>query len=197
VGVHAEATSLISPALAKRARAHLQRLDPVIRSLEAAGQAEDAAAVRLAKRLAERALGQEQAPPLLTTRQAGRVLGVSIQTIRNWADAGRLRTERRGTRTMVPRQAVMNEIERSRARPTRTEPDDDAILARRKRLLASLPRDVVEPLNQLHERLEAGEDLTADELGRMIELEDAMAAAAARAMEAELRELQSRPTSAA
>jgi excisionase family DNA binding protein len=197
VDVHAEASPLVHPALADQVRIRLQRLDPVIRSLEAAGHTEDAAAVRLAKRLAERVLGPQQPPELLTTRQAGRVLGVSIQTIRNWAHAGRLRTERRGTRTMVPRQVVLDEIERSRAQMQPPALNDKASLPYRQGLLAQLPRDIVEPLNELHDRLESGEDLSADDLGRLIELEDAMAAAAAVVMQAKLRETQSQPTTAA
>src|ERR687884_499368 len=64
----------VSAQAAAQARERLARLDPVIRALEDAGQSEDAAAVRLAKRLAERALGQQGTAPL-TTRQAGRALG--------------------------------------------------------------------------------------------------------------------------
>src|SRR5437870_4591495 len=126
-----------------RARQRLRRLDPVIVALERAGQAEDAAAVQLARDLAERALSAglaDGARSLLTTRQAGRALGVSIQTIRNWVATGRLPAERRGVRTMIPRQAVLDEIDRSRAPAAAPrDPDEEAaIVAQRKRLLAAL-----------------------------------------------------------
>jgi len=188
-GVHAEAPYTLSPAMVAQVRARLSRLEPVIRSLEDAGQTEDAAAVRLARRLAERALRQQDDPALLTTRQAGRALGVSIQTIRNWVEAGRLAAERRGTRTMIPRQVVLDEIDRSRARPSvsvRSAEDESAIVARRQRLLARLPQDIVDQLRRLHDQMEAGEELTADELERLVDLEDAMAAAAANVMRDEI-----------
>src|SRR5687767_1903477 len=100
-----------APAAAADARGRLDRLEAVIHDLERTGQADAAAAVRLARDLAGEALAARarrasEAPPLLTTRQAGRALGVSIQTIRNWVAAGRLAAVRRGVRTMIPQQTV-------------------------------------------------------------------------------------------
>ena len=81
----------------------LNALEPVIRDLEQAGRTEAASTVQLARELAQEALAVRAlapvAPPLLTTRQAGQALGVSIQTIRNWVAAGRLEAVRRGVRT--------------------------------------------------------------------------------------------------
>src|SRR5690242_11252335 len=82
-------------------------------------------------------------------RQAGRVLGVSIQTIRNWVAAGHLPAEKRGVRTMIPRQALLEEIERSRARPAspqRSPAELAAMAAESQRLLAALPAEIVGPL---------------------------------------------------
>jgi excisionase family DNA binding protein len=172
------------------ARSQLRRLDVVIRNLEQAGQSADAEAVRVAWQLAEQALADDtraEPPVLLTTRQAGRALGVSIQTIRNWVAAGRLRAEQRGTRTMIPRETVLEEIERSRARPS--PPGDKAgaaTLARRQRLLAGLPPKITGPLDALHDKLEGGEPLTPDEQRRMVELETEMIDAAARILENDL-----------
>jgi len=117
-------TGSVSPA---EAWDQLRHLGPVIDDLERTGQAEGAAAVRRARELAESALRgsrHTEPPALLTTRQAGRVLGVSIQTVRNWVAAGRLPAEKRGVRTMIPRQAVLDEIERSRAWPVPAVGDD-------------------------------------------------------------------------
>jgi excisionase family DNA binding protein len=168
------------------ARSQLSRLDVVIRDLEQAGHAADAEAVRVARKLAERALADDidaEPPMLLTTRQAGRALGVSIQTIRNWVTAGRLRAERRGTRTMIPREAVLDEIERSRARPSsRGDEVDATTLARRQRLLAGLPSKITAPLDALHDKLERGEPLTPDEERRIVALESEMINAAARTL---------------
>jgi len=163
----------------------LRHLGPVIADLERTGQTEEAAAVRLARELAESALrGDQHTEPsaLLTTRQAGRVLGVSIQTIRNWVAAGRLPAEKRGVRTMIPRQAVRDEIERSRARPFPAIDEDARTLARRQQLLAGLPANLVRPLDALHDKMERGESLSQEEQDRMAALEGEMIAAAARVL---------------
>ena len=178
-------------------RERLRRLEPLIGQLEDAGQLDDAEAVRLARDLAERALDQTpraETRVLLTTRQAGRALGVSIQTIRNWVAAGRLPAEKRGVRTMIPRQALLDEIERSRARsaPAERSPEERAaIAAEGHRLLAALPREIVGPLDTLHEKMERGEPLTADERARMAALERDMTEAAARILTDEIQRLKS------
>jgi excisionase family DNA binding protein len=165
-------------------RERLRRLEPLIGQLEDAGQLDDAAAVRLARDLAEHALEQRpraETPVLLTTRQAGRALGVSIQTIRNWVTAGRLPAEKRGVRTMIPRQALLEEIERSRVHPVdgeRSPEEQAAIVARRQQLLAALPPEIVGPLDALHAKMERGEPLTPNEQGRIVALEHDMAKAA-------------------
>src|SRR3954470_12978042 len=100
--------------------AQLRRVQDCIEELESAGRDEDAEAVKLVKGLAERAVA-EQRPDhvrdLLTTGQAALALGLSDQTVRNWVAAGRLDAVKRGVRTMIPRQAILDEIERSRVRP--------------------------------------------------------------------------------
>ena len=84
---------------------------------------------------------------------------------------------------MSPREAVLEEIERSRLRPQQAEPAPDqgaASLAWRRELLAALPREVVERLDALHEDLAEGRELTVDEASEMARLEREMADAAAR-----------------
>jgi len=51
---------------------------------------------------------------LLTTTQAGDLIGVSGQTIKNWAHAGRFAALRVGGRIMVPREAVETYVRRAR-----------------------------------------------------------------------------------
>lgn len=46
----------------------------------------------------------------LTTYRAGRVLGVTAQTVRRWIRAGALRAKRHGRNYLVPRQAIDNFI---------------------------------------------------------------------------------------
>jgi len=89
---------------------------------------------------------------LLTTGQAGRVLGVSIQTIRNRVVDERLTAEKVGARTMVSRQAVLDEIEKSRLPAIdRDAAAAAALVVRRKRSLGALPADVVDPLGTAHQ----------------------------------------------
>lgn len=60
---------------------------------------------------------QEDALPtldLLSTTDAGNVLGVSGQTIKNWVRQGNLRGYRIGGRIMVPRDALAEYIRRAR-----------------------------------------------------------------------------------
>jgi excisionase family DNA binding protein len=180
------------PTTAAEAWTRLRALEPLIHDLQRSGHAEAAAAVQLARDLAEEALAARgrstaETPQLLTTRQAGRALGVSIQTIRNWIAAGRLVAVKRGVRTMIPRQAVLDEIERSRAHLDHAEAAEAGI-ARRKRLLAALPREVVGPLDALHDKMERGEPLSEDERARMIALEQEMIVAAERLLVDEERQ---------
>ncbi len=84
---------------------------------------------------------------------------------------------------MIPREAVLEEIERSRVRPRPAAPtsgQEAASLGWRRELLAALPREVVERLDTLHGRLEDGQELTPDEMAEMARLEREMADAAAR-----------------
>lgn len=136
--------------------------------------------------LAERTLAERRPGTrrdLLTTGEAGLVLGLSDQTVRNWVAAGRLPAVKRGVRTLIPWQAVQDEIERSRVHPApgvRRLQEAAASLAWRKQLLDALPGEVVERLNALHEQLESGRELSAEEEAEMVRLERDMADAAAR-----------------
>ena len=51
---------------------------------------------------------------LLTTTEAGDLLGVSGQTIKNWVRQGRLRGYRVGSRIMVPTDVVAEYVRRAR-----------------------------------------------------------------------------------
>jgi excisionase family DNA binding protein len=45
-------------------------------------------------------------PPLLTSTQAGEMLGVSAQTVKNWVNDGKLFGYRIGNRVMIPRTVI-------------------------------------------------------------------------------------------
>ncbi len=164
-----------------------------IDELRRTGRDDDADAVAFVRDLAEHALARSRpAKPrdLVTTGQAGLALGLSDQTVRNWVAAGRLPAVKRGVRTMIPREAVVEEIERSRVRSRQATPtpeEETASLNWRRELLAALPRGVVEPLERLHEKLEDGRELTADEAAEMAQLEREMVDAAARHLKGMIR----------
>jgi excisionase family DNA binding protein len=121
---------------------------------------------------------------LISTGQAALALGLSPQTVRKWVAAGRLPASRRGSRIMIPVEAVQAEIERSQAPPAMPPtPDEQASqVAWRRQLLAALPADVSARLTELHDTLEDGEQLTADEQAELVRLEREMADAAARTL---------------
>lgn len=62
------------------------------------------------------AVGEEAVPSLdlLTTTEAGDVLGVTGQTIKNWVRRGRLVGYRVGGRIMVPKETVVDYVRRAR-----------------------------------------------------------------------------------
>ncbi len=176
------------------AEPRLRRVIEHIEELLRAGRDEDAEAIGFVRDLAEvvlRELRPRRPRALLTTGDAATALGLSNQTVRNWVAAGRLPAVKRGVRTMIPRQAVKQEIERSHiGRDSSTTPPsdlDDTSLAWRRELLAAIPRDTAGPLDALHSRLEDGRELTADESAELVRLERRMANAAARLLRREIR----------
>jgi excisionase family DNA binding protein len=204
------------------ASGRLLRVQAHIDELRRTGRTADAEAVAFVRDLAEQALAaagprrSTRQRELLTTGDAGLALGISDQTVRNWVAAGRLPAVKRGIRTMIPREAIIAEIERSRVRPQQSQhpnrantydqddqeehpvasgvPDaatthevSPASLAWRQALLAALPREIVERLDALHTRRQDGQPLTAKEEAEMIRLERQMADAAARHLQRIIR----------
>ena len=167
------------------AEARLRRVRDHVAELRQAGRPEDAEAIDFVRELAERVLAERDVSPsrgLLTTGQAALALGLSDQTVRNWVAAGRLPGVKRGTRTMIPREAVIAEIERSRVQPAEqngSQYETAAQVAWRKELLETLPRRVMDRLTELHDRFEDGQALSATERAELVSLEREMADAAA------------------
>ena len=178
--------------------AQLRRVQDCIVELEDAGRGEDAQAVKIVKQLADQAVAERRSGPireLLTTGQAALALGISDQTVRNWVAAGRLAAVKRGVRTMIPRQEILDEIARSRARPAAqpvfTPARETAVVAERKAALAELPSDIGARLEALHDKLEDGETLSAAEKSEMAQLERKMATASARLLQNRIRQQRS------
>ncbi len=56
-------------------------------------------------------------PPLLTSIQAGEMLNVSVQTIKNWVNDGRIFGYRIGNRVMIPRVVIEAYLRGATVRP--------------------------------------------------------------------------------
>jgi excisionase family DNA binding protein len=63
---------------------------------------------------------------VLTSTEAGDILGVSGQTIKNWVRQGRLTGYRVGSRIMVPKDAVADFVRRARGSLDLEDPSDEA-----------------------------------------------------------------------
>lgn len=90
----------------------LQSARRTAEELRQRGQLERAHAI---ESLAEAA--REDAVPsldLLTSREAGELVGVTGQTIKNWVRQGRLEGYRVGSRIMIPKNAVAGYVSRAR-----------------------------------------------------------------------------------
>jgi excisionase family DNA binding protein len=113
-------------------------------------------------------------PDLLTTGQAARALGVSVQTIKNWAAAGKLRTTRLGGRTMVDREGLLAYLDGLRtARASdlagpRRETEDEA--TQRAFIQAAFPPNLIERLRELVDAME-DRSLSPDEAAELERLE--------------------------
>jgi excisionase family DNA binding protein len=172
--------------------ARFRRVQLHIEELRRAGRTDQAEDVQFVRDLAEQALTAASSKPPrthLTTGQAATVLGVSDQTIRNWVAHGKLPAERRGVRTMIPREAIEAEIQRSRAPSPlpRTAEEEAARIAWRRQLLAALPTEITARLRKLHNKFEDGEELTDEEQAEMICLEREMQKEAANVLKEVIR----------
>ena len=72
-------------------------------------QAEIAEAVRLVVReeIARALAAQKEPPsPYLTVNEAAKAMKVTPRTVRRWIDDGSIASERRGSRILIPREAI-------------------------------------------------------------------------------------------
>ena len=104
----------------------LDRARAAARALEAEGKVAEARAVEILI-----AAAAEEALPsldLLTTSQAGELVGVTGQTIKNWVRAGRLAGYRVGGRIMISRQAMEAYVRHARTALDIEELTDEEII---------------------------------------------------------------------
>src|SRR5262245_7760148 len=159
----------------------LRLAQETVHDLRAQGQEERARALEavLAAAMSAQAGQSAESPaPYLTTGQAARALGVSLQTIKNWVAAERLEGVRLGGRVLVPREALLQYLDELRkGRPEAPQPspaDRRAASARRAFVLGGLPADQLARLEALHTTLEAGQRLSRTERAELVALERAL-----------------------
>jgi excisionase family DNA binding protein len=155
----------------------IQLAQDVAEELRARGARDKAAAIENIISTAAPALSakpKDGPRQLFTTGQAARALGVSVQTIKNWASSGQLQTIRLGGRVMVHRDALLAYLDaRRRAQPAgkmaeaEAEKDD----AQREFVYAGFPIEQIERIRALTGKLEAGEPLSKGEGAEMLRLE--------------------------
>jgi len=168
----------------------LRLAQETVHDLRAQGQEECAQALEavLAAALSAHAgRSAKSAAPYLTTGQAARALGVSLQAIKNWVAAGRLEGVRLGGRVLVPREALLqylDDLRKGQPEAQQQSPTDRrAAAARRAFVLSGLPADQLARLEALHTTMEAGQRLSRTERAELVALERALTEAAGQRLE--------------
>jgi excisionase family DNA binding protein len=158
------------------------------------GQAERARAVEavLAVALsAESGRRPDQPREYMTTGQAANLLGVRLETIRNWVATGRLDGLRVGGRVLVHRDAVRAKLESlptTRPEPRESTPESiQAALDWQEFLLSGLPAEQVARQEALIDKMEDGQPLSRAERSELAALEREIATAAAEHLKGWLR----------
>ena len=135
-----------------------------------AGRADAVEAVLEAATASSTARGASGTHSFLTTGDAARTLGVSIQTIKNWAASGRLPLMQFGGRNVIRREDLLAYVESLRKPSDGSGPfegqgiDDD-------RLRAVLPQEMVKRIDAYHEAIERGDHMTAADRAELRRLE--------------------------
>ena len=145
------------------------------------------------ERLMEQALGAPDSTALagyMTTGEAAGLIGVSLQTIKNWVHQGRLVGTRVGGRTLVTRASVQAFFDSLGSATEPAESDEDMALAEVAdgELAANLPAGMVQRVEELLERADSGQKLSSAERQELRRLARTGTAAATR----HTRELVSR-----
>jgi len=166
----------------------------IVEDLRAHGRARQAEVIEHLIRHAEDSVGRPTQPGfnnLLTTGQAARALGVSIQTIKNWAAEGRLETVKLGGRTMVVRESLLDYLETIRAssnrRPSPVTGESNAEAEQRNFIQAGFPDDLVRRIQELVDAME-NRNLTSEEERELGQLERESARISAERLRAWLRQ---------
>jgi excisionase family DNA binding protein len=167
----------------------IEATQQVIRELRRAGAGARADAVEAVLAAATSALERQPGglrQDLLTTGQAARALGVSLQTVKNWAEAGHFPLVRLGGRHLVHRDDLLRYLDQLGAEQRRGGSEaQPPWLGHAMPAIGDLPVHLVDRADQLHAALEADRELSAGERRELAAVEQELAnAAAARLREA-------------
>ena len=100
----------------------------------------------------------------MTTGEAARLIGVSVPTIKNWVNQGRLAGSRIGARMMITRRSVQMFFDSLGTAPELAEDQDvERAASEHHELMESLPVDLVDRVESLLGRQRAGQELSAAE----------------------------------
>ena len=108
--------------------------------------------------------------PYLTTGDIARAIGVSPQTVKNWAAAGRFPITQFGGRKVVRREDLLNYLN-SLERSPHHEPPWTADDVSQEELRGRLSEDLVARIDVYHERIEHGEHLSVEDNAALRALE--------------------------
>ena len=108
--------------------------------------------------------------PYLTTGEVARAIGVSPQTVKNWASAGHFPITQLGGRKVVHREHVLKYLNSLRQEPQREPPwaSDDVS---QEELRGRLPEELVARIDSYHERLEQGDRMSHKDIAALRALE--------------------------
>lgn len=152
----------------------IEATQQTIRELRAAGEVERAAAVTAVLEAATVSLAarRDDGPrPFLTTGEVARALGVTIQTVKNWAAAGRLPMVRMGGRNYVRREDLLAYLDTLRSR-SRTSGPFDGPGVDDARVRSALPAELVARIDRYHDQIERAEPLGASEQAELDRLQN-------------------------
>jgi excisionase family DNA binding protein len=163
-------------------RSDAETIQSIVRRLRAEHAEREAAAI---ERLMQQALVSPDATAALagymTTGEAAGLIGVSLQTIKNWVRQERLVGTRVGGRTLVTRASVQTFFDALPSAPEQAERGDvSSAEAADRELMARLPDGLVQRVETLLDRARSGQQLSPSEQQELRRLARAGSTAATR-----------------
>jgi excisionase family DNA binding protein len=162
--------------------------EEVVRDLRSQGQEERARALEAVLAAATSKCRRAAATAEhLSPSQVARALNLRTKTVQSWIDEGQVPVVSSGGSILIPREALLQYLDRLRSEPAEQHPPSTADRAASERrsadIIGGLPRDQLARLEALHDKMEAGEQLSRAERAEMAALERTVTAAAGQRLE--------------